>query len=86
MILKQINMNDDDLGSFLHENSQNSNKELADGIRAIKKLNNKHDNVVIHQEKKSINKASSKLSKIIKAFDKDAVLLIQIKNKAWLQD
>ena len=48
MILKQINMNDDDLGSFLHENSQNSNKELADEIRAIKKLSNKHDNVVIH--------------------------------------
>ena len=45
-------MDKNDLGSFLHENSKKSNKELADSIREVKKLNNKHDNVVIHQEKK----------------------------------
>ena len=74
------------LGEFLHRTSQKTNKELANNIRQVKKLSNKHDNVVIHQEKRSINKASEKLSKIIKAFDKDAKLLINLKNKTWLQD
>ena len=43
-----------DLGSFLHENTKKSNNDLADDIRDVKKLSNKHDNVVIHQEKKRV--------------------------------
>jgi hypothetical protein len=74
-----------DLGSFLHENTKKSNNDLADDIRDVKKLSNKHDNVVIHQEKKSIAKAAQKLNKIIKVFG-NAELKIKLNNKTWQQD
>ena len=74
-----------DLGSFLHENTKKSNNDLADYIREVKKLSNKHDNVVIHQEKKSIAKAAQKLNKIIKVFG-NAELKIKLNNKTWQQD
>ena len=74
-----------DLGSFLIENSPKSNAELAESIREIKKLKNSHDNIVIFQEKKSICKTAEKLSKIIKAFNKDAELQIKIKKQTWKQ-
>ena len=74
-----------DLGSFLHENTKKSNNDLADDIRDVKKLSNKHDNVVIHQEKKSITKAAQKLNKIIKVFG-NAELKIKLNNKTWQQD
>jgi len=74
-----------DLGSFLHENTKKSNNDLADDIREVKKLSNKHDNVVIHQEKKSIAKAAQKLNKIIKVFG-NAELKIKLNNKTWQQD
>lgn len=76
-------MKENDLGEFLHKNSQNSNKELADEIRAIKKLSNEHDNVVIYQEKRTINKAFDKLSKIIKAFDSKSELIVKTNNKQF---
>ena len=76
-------MKEDDLGGFLHENSQNSNKELADEIREIKKLSNEHDNVVIYQEKRSINKSFDKLSKVIKAFDNKAEIIIKSNKKQF---
>jgi hypothetical protein len=75
----------DDLGSFLHENTKKSNNDLADGIRSVKNLSNTHDNVVIHQEKKSITKAAQKLNKIIKVFG-NAELKIKLNNKTWQQD
>jgi len=84
--IKTTIMNKDDLGSFLHENSKKSNKELADSIREVKKLNNKHDNVVIHQEKKSICKTAEKLNTIIKAFGDKVELKIKLNNKTWQQD
>jgi hypothetical protein len=74
-----------DLGSFLHENTKKSNNDLADDIRDVKNLSNKHDNVVIHQEKKSIAKAAQKLNKIIKVFG-NAELKIKLNNKTWQQD
>ncbi len=76
-------MKEDDLGGFLHENSQKTNKELADEIRAVKKLSNEHDNVVIYQEKRTINKSFEKLSKIIKAFDSKAELTIKSNKKQF---
>ena len=48
------------LGEFLHRNSHKSNKELADSIRDVKKLSNRHDNVVVHQEKKSLISTAKK--------------------------
>ena len=74
-----------DLGSFLQRNSKKSNKELADNIRDVKKLNNSHDNVVIYQEKRTICETARKLQRIIKAFDSSAELTIKIKNKTWKQ-
>ena len=74
------------LGEFLHRTSQKTNKELADDIRQIKRLSNKHDNVVVHQEKKSLDATAEKLSKSIKSFNKDAELIITINDKQWIQD
>ena len=74
------------LGEFLHRASQKTNKELAEDIRQVKKLNNKHDNVVVHQEKKSLDATADKLSKSIKSFNNDAVLIIKINNRQWIQD
>lgn len=79
-------MEKDDLGSFLHEASKKSNAEIADSIRNVKGITNKHDNVVIYQEKRTICSTAEKLNKIIKAFDKNAELTIKIKNKKWKQD
>lgn len=74
------------LGEFLHRTSQKTNKELANNIRQVKKLSNKHDNVVVHQEKKSLDATAGKLSNSIKSFNKDAVLIIKINNRQWIQD
>lgn len=74
------------LGEFLHRASQKTNRELAEDIRQVKKLSNKHDNVVVHQEKKSIDATAEKLSKSIKSFNKDAELIIKINDKQWIQD
>ena len=79
-------MEKDDLGSFLHEASKKSNAEIAESIREIKNLNNKHDNVVIYQEKRTICATAEKLNKIIKAFDNNAELTIKIKSRKWKQD
>lgn len=76
-------MDKNDLGGFLRDNSPKTNEELADSIRTVKKITNQHDNVVIYQEKKTICKTAEKLSKIIKAFNQDAELVIKIKNKTW---
>ena len=74
---------ENNLGEFLRENSDKSISELADAIREAKKLTNRHDNVVLFQEKKSVCGTAEKLQKIIKAFNKDAELIIKIKNKKW---
>ena len=73
----------DDLGSFLHENSKKSNADIADSIRQVKNLSNKHDNVVLYQEKRTICATAEKLNKIIKAFDDKAELTIKIRGKKW---
>ena len=74
------------LGEFLHRNSHKSNKELADSIRDVKKLSNRHDNVVVHQEKKSLISTAKKLSQCIKSFNNEAELIITINKKQWQQD
>jgi len=74
------------LGEFLHRNSHKSNKELADSIRDVKKLSNRHDNVVVHQEKKSLISTARKLSQCIKSFNEEAELTITINKKQWQQD
>ena len=74
------------LGEFLHRNSHKSNKELADSIREVKKLSNRHDNVVVHQEKKSLISTARKLSQCIKSFNEEAELTITINKKQWQQD
>lgn len=76
-------MEKDDLGSFLHAASKKSNAELADSIREAKKITNIHDNVVIYQEKKTINKMVEKLNTVIKCFDDKAELIIKTKNKQF---
>ena len=73
------------LGEFLHRNSHKSNKELADSIRDVKRLSNKHDNVVVHQEKKSLISTAKKLSQCIKSFNNEAELTITINDKTWQQ-
>lgn len=80
-----MNKEKNDLGSFLQKNSKNSNKELADNIRGVKKLSNSHDNVVNHQEKKSICSTAEKLLKSIRCFDENAELIIKTNNKEWKQ-
>ena len=74
------------LGEFLHRYSHKSNKELADSIRDVKKLSNRHDNVVVHQEKKSLISTARKLSQCIKSFNEEAELTITINDKQWQQD
>jgi hypothetical protein len=74
------------LGDWLQSSSKKSNKELAEDIRDVKRINNKHDNVVIYQEKRTICSTAEKLQNIIKAFNKDAELVIKVKNKQWKQD
>tara|TARA_B100001063_G_C16236738_1_gene298843 strand:+ start:139 stop:378 length:240 start_codon:yes stop_codon:yes gene_type:complete len=74
------------LGEFLHRYSHKSNKELADSIRHVKKLSNRHDNVVVHQEKKSLISTAKKLSQCIKSFNEEAELTITINDKQWQQD
>jgi len=74
------------LGEFLHKNSHKSNKDLADSIREVKKLSNRHDNVVVHQEKKSLISTAKKLSQCIKSFNNEAELIITINDKQWQQD
>ena len=74
------------LGEFLHRNSHKSNKDLADSIREVKKLSNRHDNVVVHQEKKSLISTAKKLSQCIKSFNEEANLIITINDKQWQQD
>ena len=74
------------LGEFLHRYSHKSNKELADSIREVKKLSNRHDNVVVHQEKKSLISTAKKLSQCIKSFNEEAELTITINDKQWQQD
>ena len=74
------------LGEFLHRNSHKSNKDLADSIREVKKLSNRHDNVVVHQEKKSLISTAKKLSQFIKSFNNEAELIITINDKQWQQD
>ena len=74
------------LGEFLHRNSNKSNKDLADSIRQVKRLSNKHDNVVVHQEKKSLISTAKKLLQCIKSFNNEAELIITINDKQWQQD
>ena len=74
------------LGEFPHRYSHKSNKELADSIRHVKKLSNRHDNVVVHQEKKSLISTAKKLSQCIKSFNEEAELTITINDKQWQQD
>ena len=73
------------LGEFLHRNSHKSNKELADSIRTSKKLSNKHNNVVIFQEKRSVCGTATKLLQAIQDFDSTAELIIKTKTGTWKQ-
>ena len=79
-------MKNETLGSFLHGASKKSNADLADSIRETKKITNKHDNVVIYQEKKTIDKMVDKLSTVIKCFDEKAELIIKTSKNKWKQD
>lgn len=74
------------LGKFLQENSKKTNTELADSIRSSKKINNKHDNVVIFQEKRSVCATAEKLQKMVKAFNEEAEVQIKIKKQTWKQE
>ena len=86
LTIKSHTMEKLNLGEFLHRNSHKSNKELADSIRDVKKLSNRHDNVVVHQEKKSLISTARKLSQCIKSFNEEAELTITINKKQWQQD
>ena len=79
-------MKNETLGGFLHGASKKSNADLADSIRETKKITNKHDNVVIYQEKKTIDKMVNKLSAVIKCFDEKAELIIKTSKNKWKQD
>jgi ActR/RegA family two-component response regulator len=77
---------ENNLGKFLQANSNKSNEELAESIREAKKLNNKHTQVVLHQERKSICSTAEKLLKAVKCYDDKAELIIKIKKQTWKQD
>ena len=72
-----------DLGAFLHANTKKSNEEIAESVRASKKLNNSHNNVVIFQEKRSMCGTAKKLLQAIKDFDSTAELIIKTKSGTW---
>jgi len=74
-----------DLGAFLHAQTSKSNKELANSIRESKNLNNKHNNVVIFQEKRSTCITAEKLLQAIKFFDSSSELIIKTDNGTWKQ-
>ena len=74
-----------DLGAFLHAQTSKSNKELANSIRESKNLNNKHNNVVIFQEKRSTCITAEKLLQAIKFFDSSSELIIKTDNGVWKQ-
>ena len=75
----------DDLGVFLHANTKKSNEEIADSVRSSKKLSNKHNNVVIFQEKRSVCGTATKLLQAIQDFDSTAELIIKTKTGTWKQ-
>ena len=72
-----------DLGAFLHAQTSKSNKELANSIRESKNLNNKHNNVVIFQEKRSTCITAEKLLQAIKFFDSSSELIIKTNTDTW---
>lgn len=74
-----------DLGAFLHAQTSKSNEELANSIRESKNLNNKHNNVVIFQEKRSTCITAEKLLQAIKFFDSSSELIIKTDNGTWKQ-
>ena len=74
-----------DLGAFLHAQTSKSNKELANSIRESKNLNNKHNNVVIFQEKRSTCITAEKLLQAIKFFDSSSELIIKTDSGTWKQ-
>ena len=74
-----------DLGAFLHTQSKKSNEDLAESIRVSKKLSNRHNNVVIFQEKRSMCGTAAKLFQSIKDFDSSAELIIKTNNGVWSQ-
>ena len=75
-----------DLGAFLHAQSKKSNEELAESIRVSKKLSNRHNNVVIFQEKRSLCSTAKKLFQSIKDFDNSAELIIKTDSGIWKQN
>ena len=72
-----------DLGAFLHAKSKKSNEELAESIRVSKKLSNRHNNVVIFQEKRSMCGTAEKLLQAIKFFDSSSELIIKTNTDTW---
>ena len=74
-----------DLGAFLHAQSNKSNEDLAESIRVSKKLSNRHNNVVIFQEKRSMCGTAKKLLQSIKDFDSSAELIIKTDSGVWSQ-
>ena len=75
-----------DLGAFLHAQSKKSNEELAESIRVSKKLSNRHNNVVIFQEKRSVCSTAKKLLQSVKDFDNSAELIIKTDSGIWKQN
>tara|TARA_R110002050_G_scaffold42005_1_gene101543 strand:+ start:209 stop:454 length:246 start_codon:yes stop_codon:yes gene_type:complete len=75
-----------DLGAFLHAKSKKSNEELAESIRVSKKLSNRHNNVVIFQEKRSVCSTAKKLLQSVKDFDNSAELIIKTDGGIWKQN
>lgn len=75
-----------DLGAFLHAQSKKSNEELAESIRVSKKLSNRHNNVVIFQEKRSLCSTAKKLLQSVKDFDNSAELIIKTDSGIWKQN
>lgn len=75
----------DDLGVFLHANTKKSNEQIADSVRTSKKLSNRHNNVVIFQEKRSMSGNAKKLLQAVKDFDSTAQLIIKTSSGTWNQ-
>ena len=83
--LKTMSKPTNDLGAFLHAQTSKSNEDLAESIRVSKKLSNRHNNVVIFQEKRSMCGTAKKLLQAVKDFDSSAELIIKTDSGTWKQ-
>lgn len=74
---------ENNLGEFLRENSGKTNKELSEDIRKARNLDNKFDNIVVHQFIKSCKGTASKMKSLLMILDKKSTIEIVVKGRKF---